>query len=346
MNAAFETADVIVWATVSGALNVTPVPPAPAVPDARDGRRLQRGAGADVDLAAGREVDVRPADASHVDGCVTHDRGRVERRRDRRDVRAAVVGERERDVALAVDRWAAEPAVVVVGRVRAVLVEVRVAAAVDAHLVPALPTLAGLRSDRVQHHDRLEPVAVAVDDAVHELVALGVEPRGAARLRHALRELAVAEEVVGRHGDLRRTGESRLGRVVEVDVELVAVDTVILEDAAQLIAAGGEEVLGLRGRREALAVEVGGLHEADRGDDDALLGGIEAPQHARPVDGTGVLLDHVVARAGGVVVGVRPDGHARVVGEQRAAEDVAVEGAGRVGADADGVAHGIEPADA
>src|SRR6185436_6797842 len=80
--------------------------------------------------------------------------------------------------------------------------------------------------------------------------------------------------------------------------------------------------------------------------DDALLGRAEALQHAVAIDRAGVLLDHVVARAGRVVIGVRPDGDARVVREQRAPEDVAIERPGRVRAGADRVTHRVQAADA
>ena len=63
---------------------------------------------------------------------------RRERRRDRQDVRPTAVGVREGDLALAVDVRAAHPAVVVVRGVGGLLVEERVPARVEAHLVPAL----------------------------------------------------------------------------------------------------------------------------------------------------------------------------------------------------------------
>ena len=65
--------------------------------------------------------------------------------------------------------------------------------------------------------DRLVAVHLAIDQPRHELVALRVKPELAVRLRHAERQLAVAQVVVGRNGNLLGTADLRPGRVLPVD---------------------------------------------------------------------------------------------------------------------------------
>ena len=85
--------------------------------------------------------------------------------------------------------------------------------------------------------DSRSPIA-PVDEPRHDLVALRVEPPLGARLRHAVRELAAAQVVIRRDGDLHGPVQLRLRRIVPVDVELPHVDAVVLDDLLQLRAAG------------------------------------------------------------------------------------------------------------
>ena len=120
---------------------------------------------------------------------------------------------------------------------------------------------------------------VAVDQPLHQLVALRIQAAIGVRLRDAIAQLAVAEIVVGRHRDLLRRGHGGLGGVVPIHVDLVEVDAVVLEDLHELRAAGRHHDVGRARRRKTLAVEVGIEHEDAAVDHHALLGGGQTLQH-------------------------------------------------------------------
>jgi len=72
-----------------------------------------------------------------------------------------------------------------------------------------------------------------------------------------------------------------------------------------------------------------------------LFGGWLAGEHSGAVGDAGVFLYDVVAGTGGNVVAVGPDGGARIVGEERALELVAVIRSERIGTGAYGVTNGV-----
>ena len=89
------------------------------------------------------------------------------------------------------------------------------------------------------------------------------------------------------------------------------------------------------------AVEVHVVEEVHAADHHALLGGGLTAQHARAIRDTGVLLDHVIAGAGGQVPAVRPHRGTRIVGKERADELIAIPRAGGIVGGAHGITHGI-----
>ena len=58
--------------------------------------------------------------------------------------------------------------------------------------------------------DGLAIPEVAVHQPLHDFVALRIEPHRGAGLRHTARQLAAAQVVVGRYGNLDRSGEPGL----------------------------------------------------------------------------------------------------------------------------------------
>ena len=95
------------------------------------------------------------------------------------------------------------------------------------------------------------------------------------------------------------------------------------------------------GRRESLAVDVGVVQEVHAVDDHALLGRRLPLEHPVAIDDARVLLNHVVAGAGRVVVAVGPDRRAGVIREERPVERVAIVRPERIGRRADRVAHRV-----
>ena len=124
----------------------------------------------------------------------------------------------------------------------------------------------------MQCNDRFVAVDVPVYQALHQLVALGVEPTVGVGLRHAVGELSVAEIVVGRHGDPGRTAQAGFRGVIPVDVKLPGVDAIVIEYLVQLRAPRGHDDVGCARRWQRLPVDVGIVEEIDAVDDEALLG--------------------------------------------------------------------------
>ena len=192
------------------------------------------------------------------------------------------------------------------------------------------------------HRDqRLAAADVSVDQPRHDLVALRVETAIHAGLRHAVRELAAAQVAIRRHVDLPWASQRGVGRPRPVHVHLPHVEPVVVEVVVKLRAAGGQHQVRRPGGRQRGAVEVGRVQEVDAVDDHALLGGGLTGEHLHAVYHTDVLLNDLVAGAGGHVVAIRPHRRTRVVGEERPLEDVAMVGAGGIGRRADGVANRV-----
>ncbi len=138
-----------------------------------------------------------------------------------------------------------------------------------------------------------------------------------------------------------RSGDSGVRWGLPIHVELPGVDGVVLHDLFQLRAAGGHHNVGCSGGRQSSAIDIGVIEEVDIVDDDALFGGWLAGEHSGAVGDAGVFLYDVVAGTGGNVVAVGPDGGARIVGEERALELVAVIRSERIGTGAYGVTNGV-----
>src|SRR5262249_50339289 len=143
------------------------------------------------------------------------------------------------------------------------------------------------------------------------------------------------------HGDLLRADGFCVGRILPINVKLPDEDPVIFEDILQLRAAGRHQDVRRARRRKPLAIDVRVVQEIHSVNDDALLAGRFALEHLRALNNAGMLLDHVVARAGRDVVAVRPDSRARIIREERSQKFVAIVWAERVGSGADRVAHRV-----
>src|SRR5207247_9481957 len=117
---------------------------------------------------------------------------------------------------------------------------------------------------------------------------------------------AVARIMYRRYCDLLRPGERRVRGVGPIDGESPGVNAVVSEDAVQLCAPGREYDVRGTGRWQRLAVEIGVVQKIHAIDDHALLGRRFAEQHVAAIDGAGVLLNDIVARARRHVVSVRP----------------------------------------
>ena len=230
------------------------------------------------------------------------------------------------DVARPIHRRTCHPAVEAVRCERALLREHQSSAIIlrDDELVPAHAAGPCLGVDGVHGDDALATVHVPVDHPGHDLVALRIQAPIGAGLRDTVGQLAAAQVMIGRDACRLRTGDASLRRVFPVHAERPRVDPVIVQVTAKLRSTGGEHRVGRARRRELCPLEVGVVEEVHAIHHHALFRRRFSAQHAHPIDHTGVLLDHVVAGAGGDVVPVGPDRRSRVVGEQRAQELVPV----------------------
>src|SRR5262249_43306847 len=258
-----------------------------------------------------------------------------------REVRRAAERVPNAYVAQPVNGRAGHPAESAIGRKSPLLMQADAAVFVDPYLVPAHAAAAGGCVDRVDSDDRFATRHPAIDEPRHDLVALRVESPIRARLRHAVRELSATQVMIRSHGDLFRAGDFRIGGILPINVELPDEDSVILEDIFQLRTAGRHYYVRRSARRRRLTVDVRVVQEIHSINDDALLGGRLALEHLRAFHNAGMLLDHVVARAGRDVVAVGPDRRARIIGEERPQKFVAIVWAERVGTGADRVAHRV-----
>src|SRR4051794_14602223 len=120
------------------------------------------------------------------------------------EVSGAAIRISDPDIPASVRRRARHPTECAVWRIGPLLVQGDVAATIEAQLVPSHATSACARVDGVYSDDRLVPVDSPIDHACHQFVSLGIETLVGSRLRHALRELAAAQILIGRDGDLVR----------------------------------------------------------------------------------------------------------------------------------------------
>ena len=250
------------------------------------------------------------------------------------------------DVSLAVHGHTSQPAIESAGRVGPLLVQNRVAPLIQAELVPTHAASLRGGGHRVLGQDGFLTPDSAIHQPLDQLVALRIEPAGGPGLRNAAAQLAVAEIVIGSHRDLSRRRDGGLRRIVPVDVHLVKIDSVIVEDLHQLRAPGGHHEVRRTLRRRTHAIHVRVQQENGAVDDHALLGGGKTLEHPVAVGDAIVLLrDHarkrIVAGAGGIVVAIRPNRRARIVGKQGPLKFVAVIPAQRIGGHAHGIAHGV-----
>src|SRR5215471_488149 len=155
----------------------------------------------------------------------------------------------------------------------ALLIQRDAAVPIDSKLVPSHASPSARGVDRVDCDDRLAIADPAIDQPRHYLVSLSVQSPVAGRLRHAVRELAVAKVMIRSYTDLFRTGDFSVRRILPVDVEFPCQDPVIFKDPLQLGAACSHYYVGRPRGREALAIKVGVVQEIHAVDDDTLLGG-------------------------------------------------------------------------
>src|SRR6185503_16548262 len=111
-------------------------------------------------------------------------------------------------------------------RVGSLLLQRHVAVPIDAKLVP--PDTSGFRRriDRMHSEKRLAIIDPPIHEPRHDLVALRVESRLRPRLRHAVRQLSIAQVMIGRYDDLLWPGYRRLRRILPIDVEFPDIDAV------------------------------------------------------------------------------------------------------------------------
>src|SRR5215469_12074691 len=243
------------------------------------------------------------------------------------------------DVSLFVDVDARHRAEEGVRSVGALLVQERIARLVEAKLVPAHAATARMRVDGVRRDDGLLFADPAVDQALHELVALHVQPDVSAGLRDAVRQLAIAKIMIGRDRNFHGPVGARLRGVAPVDVDFPEVDSVVLEDFFELPASSGQHDVGRAGGRDLLAVDIGVVQEIYTLDHKALLPGRLACKHLVAFGDADMFFDYRVASTCWDIVAVGPDGRAWIVGEEFALEGIAIVGAERIRSCADGVAH-------
>src|SRR5262249_12630 len=211
----------------------------------------------------------------------------------------------------------------------------------DPDRVPAHAAAASRCVDRVNSDERFATRNLAIDEPRHDLVALRVEPPIRARLRHAVRELSATQVMIRSHGDFFRADDFRVGGILAINLELPDEDSVILENIFQCRTASRHYDVRRSARRQSLAINVRVVQEINSVNDDALLAGRFALEHLRALHNAGMLLDHVVARAGRDVVTVGPNRRARIIREERPQKFVAIVWAERVGTGADRVAHRV-----
>src|SRR5678815_419255 len=104
---------------------------------------------------------------------------------------------------------------------------------VDAQLVPAHAPASARRVHRVHCDDGLVVPDPAIHEARHDLVTLRVEPPIDPGLRHAVRELAVAQVVVWRDRNPRGACDLRSRRVLPIDAERPDVEARVLHHLLQ-----------------------------------------------------------------------------------------------------------------
>jgi hypothetical protein len=152
-----------------------------------------------------------------------------------------------------------------------------------------------------------------VDELLHDFVALRVELAFGIGLRDTTRQLSIAEVVIGHNLDLKGTICLRIRGVIPVDVNVPEVDAVVIEDLPELRAPSRHHDIRRSRSRQFLAIDVGVVQEIHAVNDNALFGGELARKHILAICNTGVLLNHVVARAGCHVIAIGPNCRPRVV---------------------------------
>ena len=87
----------------------------------------------------------------------------------------------------------------------------------------------------------------AIDQALHQLISLGIEVDVGSRLRDTFGELSVAEIVIGSDSDLPSRADGGLAGVNPVDVEFVEVEAVVGKLIVELCASAASMMLGAPG---------------------------------------------------------------------------------------------------
>ena len=86
----------------------------------------------------------------------------------------------------------------------------------------------------MQRDDGLVIAEIAIHQPLHDLVALRIEFAVGAGLRYAVGQLAAAQVVIGRDGDLSGARDRGLRQRLPIDVKLPEVNPVVLEHFLEL----------------------------------------------------------------------------------------------------------------
>src|SRR5581483_1945476 len=124
-------------------------------------------------------------------------------------------------------------------------------------------------------------------------------------------------------------------------MHLPDIDHIVLENIFELCTTSSHHDIGSTSRRQPAAFNIGVVQEIYPVDNDALLGGGLAFQHAGAVGDAAMVLDDGITGARCYVVAVAPDGRSRVVRKQFAPELIAVIWAEGIGSLAYGVTHRV-----
>src|SRR6478672_1406567 len=192
-------------------------------------------------------------------------------------------------------------------------------------------------------HDGFMTFDSSINEASHDLVALGIKTTIDPRLWNAICQLTPTKILIRCDSDWKWSHDFCVRWCFPIDMKLPVKDFIVFQNSFQLSSACSHHEVGRAVRWQPVTINVSVVKKVHAVDDETLFCCGQPFEHLVSLNYTRMFLNDVVTGAGWVVITIRPNCRPWVVREERSKKFVPVVLAQRIGGSTNCVTHGVRP---